>query len=122
MFERIPSLYLLLQEGLENVPGGNEEIPPSPLPGWLPLVFIGAIFYLFLVRPESKRRKEQQDMLSSLSKGDRVLMSCGIYAVVVQVQGNDLTLQVADGVRVKAVLSAVQQRFVGDSESDSTDS
>ncbi|MEO0650207.1 MAG: preprotein translocase subunit YajC [Planctomycetota bacterium] len=95
-----------------DAPAGN------PLTGFLPFLIIIAIFYFLVIRPESKKRKNQQTMLSALEKGDKVLTSSGFYAQVVQVQDDLLTLQLADGVRVKAVRWAVQQKLVDGEQPD----
>jgi preprotein translocase subunit YajC len=104
---------LLLARILQEAPPtGAEDSAPgaSPLAGLLPFLLIGLIFYFLVLRPESKRRKDQQKMLSALEKGDRVITTSGLFATVAQVQGQVLTLELADKVRVQAALWAVQQK------------
>ena len=95
-----------------------ESAPGNPLTGFLPFLIIIAIFYFLVIRPESKKRKEQQAMLAALEKGDKVITTAGLYAQVVQVAEGVLTLQLADGVRVKAARWAVQQKLVDGEQPD----
>src|SRR5574344_1043307 len=49
---------------------------------FLPMILIIIVFYFFLIRTQSKKAKEHQNMLSDLKKGDRVITSGGIYGTV----------------------------------------
>jgi preprotein translocase subunit YajC len=111
----ISPLAISLQEA---APGGGagQGGQGSPLTGFLPFILIIGIFYLLVIRPESRKRKEHQAMLAALEKGDKVITTSGIYAQVVQVQEGILTLQLADGLRVKAARWAVQARLGDEAE------
>lgn len=74
----------------------------------LPLLVVFAVFYVFLIRPQQKQQKRHREMLGRLKKGDRVLTRGGLYGVVMEVKDNDLMLELAQNVRVKADRSAVQ--------------
>ena len=78
-----------------QMPGGTSLL------GLAPLLFIFAIFYFLLIRPQQKKAKEHQAMVSKLSAGDEVVTSGGILGRVVEVGDAFLTVEVADGVRVK---------------------
>ena len=64
------------------------------------VVFI-AIFYFLLIRPQQKKAKEHQAMVSQLAAGDEVVTAGGILGKVVEVGDNFLTLEIADNVRIK---------------------
>lgn len=99
--------------------GTGEEAPPPP--GWMnfaPFILMFAIFWFLLIRPEKKRRKETQDMLAALKKGDRVMTSSGMYARVAQLGDDTVTLEIADGVRAKFARAAIQSIVDGDGSSD----
>lgn len=49
---------------------------------FLPMILIIIVFYFFLIRPQAKKAKEHQKMLSDLKKGDRVITTGGIYGTV----------------------------------------
>jgi len=65
------------------------------------LVVFVAIFYFLLIRPQQKRMKDQQAMLSRLSTGDEVVTTGGILGRIIEVGDSFITLEIADGVRVK---------------------
>lgn len=69
-----------------------------------------AIFYFLLIRPQLKRNKEIKNMQDSLNKGDTVLISGGIYATVYKIKEDVVTLEIAEGVRIKALRSAITEK------------
>jgi preprotein translocase subunit YajC len=83
----------------------------------LPLVGIGLLFWLLLIRPASKRQKELARMQSSLKTGDEVMLTSGILGVLRDTSGDHLRLEIVDGVVIKvargAVGSVVQPKLVG---------
>jgi len=74
----------------------------------LPLVVIFAVFYFMMIRPQQLQQKKYREMISRLKKGDRVLTRGGLYGVILEVKDNDLMLELAQNVRVRADRTAVQ--------------
>lgn len=74
---------------------------------FVPLIFMFAIFYFLLIRPQQKKQKEQREMVANLKKGDRVITNGGIHGRITAVNDNTLTVEIADKVRVKVVRSNV---------------
>jgi preprotein translocase subunit YajC len=72
-----------------------------------PLLVIGVIFYLLLIRPAQTRQKKTQQMLSALKNGDKVVTNGGIYGTIVGLDEETLQLRIADNVKVKVARSAV---------------
>lgn len=66
---------------------------------WMGLFFV--IFYFMLIRPQSKRAKEHRTMLQALSAGDEVVTGGGIIGKIIDVGDNFVTVEVAEGVRLK---------------------
>jgi preprotein translocase subunit YajC len=97
----------LLVQGAEE-PAARE--PSSGLGGsfLVPMLVIFGIFYFVLIMPERRKQKQRQALLGGLKKGDRVMTSGGIYGSVAQIQEDVVTLQVADGVRMRFNRVAVQ--------------
>ena len=83
----------------------------SELAQLLPLVAIAALFYLLLIRPASRRQRQVRQMQSSLSIGDNVMLSSGIYGVVRSLDDDRVQVEVAPGVVVEAARGAVGQRL-----------
>ena len=66
------------------------------------LVMMIAIFYFMLIRPENKRKKEAEQMRSSVKKGDKIVTIGGICGVVVDVKESRIVLETgADQVRIE---------------------
>jgi len=75
------------------------------------LVYLLAVFgvlYLLMIRPQQVQQKRYREMVGRLKKGDRVLTRGGLYGVILDVKDNDLTLELAQNVRVRADRTAVQ--------------
>jgi len=64
------------------------------------VVFV-VIFYFLLIRPQQKKAKEHQNLVSKLSTGDEVVTNGGLLGKVIEVGDSFITLEIADGVRVK---------------------
>jgi len=64
---------------------------------FLPLI---VIFYFLIFRPQQKQRREMQQMLASLKKGDSIITRGGIEAVVDKVEEKRLRIEVGNGIRM----------------------
>jgi preprotein translocase subunit YajC len=86
---------------------------PSPQEQMLHMVAILAItvgiFYFMIIRPQQKRQKETEAMLSSIRKGDRVLTTGGIYGVVVGTKDDVVVLKVSDDVKLEFSRASIVQ-------------
>ena len=65
------------------------------------LVVLFAIFYFIVIRPQRKRQKEHQQMVSALQKGDEVITSSGILGKITGLDEHYIQLNVASGVDMK---------------------
>jgi preprotein translocase subunit YajC len=81
--------------------------PPAVYNVGFILVLVG-IFYILLIRPEQKRRKEHQQLLDGLKRNDQVVMTSGIHGRVVAFADKTLTVEIAPKVNVQVDRSAVQ--------------
>ncbi len=83
----------------QAAPNAPSQLSPfSPL--LMVVVFVG-IFYFLLFRPQQKRAREHQNLVSRLSAGDEVVTNGGLLGRVTEVGDTFVTLEVAEGVRVK---------------------
>jgi preprotein translocase subunit YajC len=73
------------------------------------LVVFVAIFYFMLIRPQQKRMKDQQAMLAKLASGDEVVTTGGILGRITEVGETFVTLEVAEGVRIRVQRSQISQ-------------
>lgn len=92
-----------------GAPGGGEGAQQSPLfmPIWLAIML--ALFYVMLIRPQRRREKERQELLSKIKSGDRVLFAGGLIGIVTNVKEKTYVVKVADKTKVEVVRSAVTQ-------------
>ena len=72
-------------------------------------------FYLLMIRPQQRRRQQAQQQQSSVQPGARVRTTAGMYATVVDVDGDDVVLEVAPGVEVRYMRRAIMD-VVGPAE------
>ena len=77
------------------------------------LVMFGAIIlimYFLMIRPQQKRQKEHKQMLDSLRKGDKVITASGIHGTITDIDGNVMTIQIADNVRIQIEKQAIASK------------
>ncbi|MCA9520065.1 MAG: preprotein translocase subunit YajC [Myxococcales bacterium] len=77
---------------------------------WTTFLFFGAmilIFYFLLIRPQKKKQQQHETFISGLKKGDNVVTNSGIFGRIAGVDGDTVTVEIAQGVRVKMVKSQV---------------
>ncbi|HWA88649.1 MAG TPA: preprotein translocase subunit YajC [Rhizomicrobium sp.] len=77
-----------------------------------PLIFIFAIMYFLLIRPQQQRMKQHQQMVSNVKRGDIVVTGGGLVGKVVKVPAADdpeITVEIADNVQVKVVKSTLAE-------------
>lgn len=73
----------------------------------LPLVFMFAIFYFLLIRPQQKKAKEHKALLESMKKGDNVITAGGVHGKIIAVENDLVTLEVANNVQIKIIKSYI---------------
>ena len=88
--------FLISDAWAQSAPSGPGGIAPLLMMG----VFI-VIFYFLLIRPQQKKQKEHQQLVNKLSSGDEVVTTGGILGKIVDIGDTFVTLEVADGVRMK---------------------
>jgi len=79
----------------------------SLLTSFLPFLIIIAIFYLLIIRPQNKKRKETETMLSALKKGDKVVTIGGLHGTIQSVDETTVIIKADDNVKLKFLRSAV---------------
>lgn len=78
----------------------------------IPLLLLPVIFYFLLIRPQQKKQKAQQDLLSALGEGDEVMTTAGIFGFVNAIDGDTVWLEIAEGVEIRILRGAVAKRIV----------
>ena len=75
-----------------------------------PLALFVVIFYFFIIRPQKKRQRAQDELLSSLTRGDQVVTIGGFYGTIREVKDDSLVVEIADGVKIRLLKSAVASK------------
>ena len=73
----------------------------------IPLVFMFAIFYFLLIRPQQKKAKEHKALLDAMKKGDNVITAGGVHGKINSVDDEIVTLEIANNVNIKITKSYI---------------
>jgi preprotein translocase subunit YajC len=74
-----------------------------------PILLMVVLFYFMLIRPQQKRAKEHQAMLTNLKRNDTVVLSSGIIGKVMRVEDKEVGVEIATGVTVKVVKGMITE-------------
>ena len=77
-----------------------------------PLAILVLFFYFFIIRPQRKRQKQHESMISSIGRGDQVVTIGGFFGTVREVRDDTFLIELAEGVRVRILKSAVQTKRI----------
>lgn len=98
-------LDFLISPALAQAAGAAQQ--PSLLSGLaFPLIMIAVLFFL-VFRPQMKRAKEHRAMVSALAKGDEIVTSGGILGRIEELGDAFISIEIADGVRIKLQRHAI---------------
>jgi preprotein translocase subunit YajC len=76
--------------------------------GMLPLLLFIPLMYFMMIRPQQKRQKQWQEMLSQLKTGDRVTTSGGIRGIILSIKDDTIIIRVApDSLKLEVAKSAI---------------
>ena len=97
----VPAGSLPVSAGAPQQPGG--------LMSFVPILLMFLVLYFLILRPQQKKMKEQQDMLTALKQGDEVVTASGILGKITGINDKVVTLEIAENVRVKFLKSQIAQ-------------
>ena len=101
------NLMPLIIAQAETPAGGSGGGSPLQFPIMMALLF--AIMYFMMIRPQKRRDKERKEMISNVKKGDRVLLTSGIFAEIINVKEQSLIVRIADNTKIEIVKAAISQ-------------
>ena len=87
--------------------------PPPEASGWdglknlLPIVLIVVVFWLFLIRPQQKKMKDEKKFREAIQQGDKVITIGGIHGKIASIQDTTFIIEVEGGIKLKIERSAV---------------
>jgi len=79
-------------------------------PGWvqfLPIIGMVVIFWFLIIRPQMQKQKQHQAKVAAMKKGDQVVTAGGLVGRIVRVDDDYAEIEIAQGVRVKAVKTTI---------------
>jgi preprotein translocase subunit YajC len=80
---------------------------PAGLMSFLPFGFIILIFYFFIIRPQNKKQKDTEKMISAVKKGDKVVTIGGIHGTVASTDEKTIVVKVDDNTKIKFNRAAI---------------
>ena len=88
----------------------------SPISAFAPLILVFAAMYFLFMRPQQKRARQRQGMLSALEVGDEVVTQSGILGTIIDIDEDEgiLSVEIAPGTTVRIVRGGIAQRLVED--------
>ena len=89
------------------MPDAAQAAPPGPLAMLFPIAMMFLIFYVLVLRPQNKIRKDHETMVKNLKKHDEVVTTGGMFGTVVNVRPESITLRVDESVRIEVEPSAI---------------
>ena len=84
----------------------------------LPLLLLGAMMWLLLIRPQQQRVRRQQALLAALEVGDEVITAGGMIGRIRAMTGDRVEIELAPGTVVEFLRGAVSQRLVEPTDGD----
>ncbi|MBN1185914.1 MAG: preprotein translocase subunit YajC [Bacteroidales bacterium] len=79
----------------------------SPYGNFIFLALLIFVFYFFMIRPQSKRQKELKNFRESLTKGDKIITTGGIYGKIAEIHETTVIIEVEEKIRLKVDKSAI---------------
>ncbi len=78
-----------------------------------PFAIVMLVMYFLMIRPQQKKQKQHQEMMSTLKQGDEVVTSAGIIGRIAGLSEKVVTLEVSDNVKLRVLKSQVNQIVKG---------
>jgi preprotein translocase subunit YajC len=77
------------------------------VPGYVFILVLLLLMWFLLIRPQRRRQLEQQNLVNALEVGREIVTAGGLYGTVTAIEGDEVRLQIADGVEVRVAKRAV---------------
>ena len=86
--------------------------------GLIVIVVVFALFWFLLVRPQRRRSTEQVALIAALEVGDEIVSAGGLYGVITEIDGEELRVEISDGLIVRMARNAVVGIVEDDAEGE----
>jgi preprotein translocase subunit YajC len=85
--------------------------PGGGLPFFIAMMGVLLVFYIFMIRPQTKKQKEQTSFMDSLQRGTEVVTASGIIGKINKIEGNIVTLEVGTKTYIRMTRSAISKEM-----------
>jgi preprotein translocase subunit YajC len=100
----ISTILFLAQQAPGPAPAAPQGDVFQPL---LMFAFMGIIMYFLMIRPQQKKQKDHQRLMSNLKTGDKIVTSAGIHGLISNVKEKTVVIKVADNVKIEFDKSSI---------------
>ena len=83
----------------------------SALGAFFPLIIFVVIFYCFILRPQKKRQKTHDNLVNSLTRGDRVITAGGFFGIIRDVKEDSVIIEIAEGVPARVLKGSISSKI-----------
>ena len=89
----------------------------------IPFVLLGGLFYFMILRPQQRRQRAQQELINTISEGDEIITTAGIYGVVMSIDDEEgtVTVAIAPGTEVKLLRAGIGRRVTVEEDDEDYD-
>jgi preprotein translocase subunit YajC len=101
------NLFLTLLMAAPDASGAPQGGTAGLLQMVVPLGLVIVIFYFLIIRPQNKKQKETQNMLSNMKKGDKIVTIGGIHGIIQSVDETTVVVKVDENAKIKFLKSAI---------------
>lgn len=96
---------LFAQAGQQTQGRGNALV------GFLPIILIIVILYFLMILPQQRRQKKHNQMLTELKKGDRIVLSGGIYGIITNVKEHTFIVKIAENTEIEIEKTSIAYKI-----------
>jgi preprotein translocase subunit YajC len=82
----------------------------SPLSLLVPLLLLGGFFYIFMIRPQKRKLRQHEDLVTTLVPGDEVVTIGGIVGYVKSIDDDFINLEISDGCVIRVLRQAIGRK------------
>lgn len=105
MIKMLATMFLSTMALAQTAPAAGQQ--PSILEAIFPFIIMFVILYFMILRPQMKKQKDHQSFVTALKRGDEVITQSGILGKIEGLTEQFVTLEIADGVRIKMLRSQI---------------
>lgn len=106
-----PVLFLVSQTGAILAQDADSSSGGSALGFLFPIVILGGLFYMLLIRPQRRRQRRMTEIHAAVEIGDEVRTVGGIYGRVTDIRDADIVIDVGGGTTLRIAARAIAERL-----------